>query len=73
MPLGGVLVESREIEKRFAIPMKVARQLISSDSGQRLAGLRQLGACPEIATSPTQNRCRGLLFYFVAISESGDS
>ena len=35
-------MESREIEKRFAIPMKVARQLISSDSGQRLAGLRRL-------------------------------
>jgi hypothetical protein len=35
-------VESREVEKRFAVPLRVARQLASADSEERLAGLRRL-------------------------------
>lgn len=35
-------MESHEIQRRFAVPLRIARQLLSSDSEERLAGLRRL-------------------------------
>jgi len=40
--MSGFNMESQDAQRRFAIPLRIARQLMSQESEQRLTGLRRL-------------------------------